>query len=64
MGKAVPKNIKSKANTLLATYPNEVSADFEKNKRFIDSFGMPLGKEVRNLIAGFVTRKKAKASEQ
>ena len=61
MGKAVPKNIKSKANTLLATYPDQISEDFDKNKAFINSIGMPLGKEVRNLIAGFMTRKKSKA---
>lgn len=59
MGKAVPKNIKSKANTLLATYPEQISTDFEANKRFIDSLGMDMAKTVRNLIAGFVTRKKA-----
>ena len=63
MGKAVPKNIKSKANTLLAMYPSEVSEDFDKNKQFINSLGMPLSKEVRNLIAGFLTRQKGKQSQ-
>lgn len=61
MGKAVPKNIKSKANTLLATYPDKITTDFEANKRFIDSLGMDMAKTVRNLIAGFVTRKKAES---
>ncbi|MEK6957420.1 MAG: 30S ribosomal protein S17e [archaeon] len=62
MGKAVPKNIKSKANTLMSTYPDKVSKDFEANKVFIDSFKMPLSKEERNLVAGFIARTKAKAS--
>ena len=60
MGKAVPKNVKSQANVILATYPDKVSGDFIKNKDFINSVGMPLAKTQRNLIAGFLTRKKAK----
>ncbi|HIH09339.1 MAG TPA: 30S ribosomal protein S17e [Candidatus Diapherotrites archaeon] len=64
MGKAVPQNIKSKANVLLQTYPDQVSADFELNKKFVDSIGMPLSSTQRNLVAGFLTRKKAKAKKQ
>ena len=62
MGKAVPQNIKSRANTLIHTYPKELSPDFEANKRFIDSFGMPLSKPQRNLVAGFISRQMSKAS--
>ncbi|MCR4335942.1 MAG: 30S ribosomal protein S17e [archaeon] len=59
MGKAVPQNIKSKANILLQTYPTEVPKDFDSIKKFIDSFKMPMSKSQRNLIAGFLARKKA-----
>ena len=62
MGKAVPQNIKSKANTLLAAYPDEVPKDFDSIKRFIDSFGMPLSKPQRNLVAGFIARQKSKSA--
>lgn len=58
MGKAVPQNIKSKANLLLQTYPNELSSDFEANKTFINSFEMLLSKQQRNLIAAYITRMK------
>ncbi|MCR4368598.1 MAG: 30S ribosomal protein S17e [archaeon] len=60
MGKAVPQNIKSKANLLMQTYGDEVPADFESAKRFIDGFKMPLSKPQRNLVAGFISRKKGK----
>lgn len=56
MGKAVPKGIKSKANTLVKLYKDKFSADFEKNKKFIDSLSLPLPKLTRNLLAGFITK--------
>ena len=64
MGKAVPQKIKSTANVLFQTYPNDLSVDFEANKRFVDSFEMPMSTTQRNLVAGFVTRKMAKAKKQ
>ena len=56
MGKAVPKGIKSKANTLVKLYKDKFSIDFEKNKKFIDSLSLPLPKLTRNLLAGFITK--------
>ncbi len=64
MGKAVPQKIKSTANVLLKTYPGDLGADFVANKRFVDTFEMPLSKPQRNLVAGFITRKKSKAKSQ
>ena len=58
MGKAVPQNIKSKANTLLDTYPDRFSSDFEKNKELINDFDMSLSKQQRNLLAGYISRVK------
>ena len=56
MGKAVPKGIKTKANTLVKLYKDKFSIDFEKNKKFIDSLSLPLPKLTRNLLAGFITK--------
>ncbi len=59
MGKAVPRAIKMRANTLIRLLPEKFSRDFEKNKRVIDSFDVQFSKVDRNLIAGFITRKMA-----
>ena len=64
MGKAVPQKVKSMANVLLQTYPAQLSGDFGANKKFVDSFGMPIPTTQRNLVAGFITRKVAKAKKQ
>ncbi len=60
MGKAVPQNIKSRANSLVRAYPDLFSKDFDKNKVLIDSFNMSLSKTQRNLIAGYISRAKEK----
>ena len=56
MGKAVPHNIKSKANVLVQAFPESFSGSFEKNKEFINALGMPLSKLQKNLVAGFIVR--------
>ncbi len=58
MGKAVPRNIKQRANLLIEKFPDETSDDFEKNKEFINSMELPFSKKTRNLMAGFITRQK------
>ncbi len=63
MGKAVPKNIKSKANALVKADAAEFG-DFEQNKKLLGELGIPLAKEQRNLVAGFLTRKVNKAKAQ
>ena len=57
MGKAVPKAIKSRSKTLIDMLPGKFSADFEHNKKMIDSLELPFSKTDRNLIAGFISRK-------
>lgn len=57
MGKAVPKAIKARAETLIKMFPGKFSKDFEKNKRVIDAFELQFSKTDRNIIAGFITRK-------
>ena len=62
MGKAVPKNVKSKANELLKALPEKFSESFEHNKKVLtEELKIPLAKEQRNLVAGFLTRKMTKA---
>ncbi|MFH1663351.1 MAG: 30S ribosomal protein S17e [archaeon] len=58
MGKSVPKGVKVKAEILLKE-SNEFSTDFDKNKEVIDSMKLGLSKKIRNLIAGFIVRKKS-----
>jgi len=57
MGKAVPKNLKSRAAVLMKEYPDKFTIDFEQNKQFLDSLELPFSNQVRNLISGFITRK-------
>ncbi len=65
MGKAIPRGIKQRANTLLTERPELFTTDFEKNKKAIDSLGIPMFKTTRNLIAGFIVRKlKQKEAEK
>lgn len=64
MGKAVPKNVKSRANLLLKEKPELFSADFGKNKKSIDSLSLPFSKTIRNLVAGFITREVYKKQEK
>ncbi len=63
MGKAVPQKVKSTANVLLQTYPGQLTGDFGQNKKFVDTFEMPLSITQRNLVAGFITRKVAKTKK-
>jgi small subunit ribosomal protein S17e len=63
LGKAVPKGIKSRADFLLQRYPDSFSRDFEKNKEVLNSLGLPFSKQTRNLIAGYISKKK-KLAEQ
>jgi ribosomal protein S17E len=56
MGKAVPKSVKMRAETLLAKFPASFGKDFEQNKRVINELKLPFSKFDRNMVAGFITR--------
>jgi len=58
MGKSVPKGVKTKVEILL-NESDEFSKDFEKNKEVINSMNLNFSKKIRNLIAGFVSRRKS-----
>ncbi len=57
MGKAVPKGIKTKAVTIMKELPEEVSDNFEANKKTVNSLQLPIGKWTRNVMSGFIARK-------
>ncbi|MDD5162787.1 MAG: 30S ribosomal protein S17e [Candidatus ainarchaeum sp.] len=57
MGKAVPKAIKMRVETLLEEIHDKLSPDFEKNKALLYSFHMPFSKVDRNIMAAYITRR-------
>ncbi|MFP4591688.1 MAG: 30S ribosomal protein S17e [Halobacteriales archaeon] len=52
-----PKYVKQTGARLLETYPEAFSTDFEHNKEAVARLTNVQSKNVRNRIAGFVTRK-------
>lgn len=64
MGKAVPKNVKSKAGILLKERPELFCTNFEKNKALLNELSLPLSKAIRNLVAGFITRELLKKTKK
>lgn len=63
LGKAVPKAIKMRVETLLQEIPEKFSTDFEKNKEALNSLNLPFSVFDRNMMAAFLTRK-VKASKK
>jgi small subunit ribosomal protein S17e len=49
--------IKSTVDALIRQYPNEFGTDFEENKDKVERLANVQTKDVRNRIAGYVTRK-------
>ena len=54
-----PSYIKNVAKALLERYPEAFSTEFEQNKESVERLTNIDSKEVRNRVAGYVTRKKA-----
>lgn len=54
-----PAYIKKIATRLLEQYPEAFSDDFEQNKESVQQLTNIDSKDVRNRVAGYVTRKKA-----
>jgi len=44
------------ANELLERYPDKFTSDFNENKETIKNFAIVLSKELRNKIAGYITK--------
>ena len=52
-----PDYIKKTGNLLLDRYPEAFVHDFEQNKKSVDELTSIESKDVRNRVAGYVTRK-------
>ncbi len=64
MGSIRQTYIKSTVDALLRQYPNEFGADFNENKAKVEKLANVQTKEVRNRLAGYVTRKMASAGRK
>ncbi|HEY3274457.1 MAG TPA: 30S ribosomal protein S17e [Methanocella sp.] len=57
MGSIRQTYIKSTVDALIRQYPDEFGTDFEANKEKVEKLASIQTKEVRNHIAGYVTKK-------
>lgn len=57
-----PAYIKKTGNRLLEEYPEAFSTDFEHNKESVTALTNITSKNVRNRIAGYVSRKRQSAA--
>lgn len=53
-----PKYVKQIGKLLLERYPKAFNTDFEQNKEKVTELTNIESKDVRNRVAGFITRKK------
>ena len=59
MGMAIkPAYVKKTARQLLEDYEKAFDADFDRNKEVVTELTNIESKEVRNRVAGYITRKK------
>ena len=56
MGNVKPAYIKRLALELLEKFPDEFSKDFEKNKVLVTKLSTINTKNIRNRVAGYITR--------
>lgn len=54
-----PKYVKQLGTILLERYPDSFNREFETNKDSVEQLTNVKSKEVRNRIAGYITRKKS-----
>ncbi len=57
MGSIRQTYIKSTVDSLLRQYPDEFSDDFNVNKGQVEKLTGAASKELRNRVAGYITRK-------
>lgn len=56
MGKVRPERVKKIARELVRRHPDKFTADFESNKKLLESLTKISSTRLRNRIAGYVTR--------
>ncbi len=62
MGRIKTKPVKSAGDRLYKRHPDKFSKDFEKNKQVLPQVAEVRSKKIRNILAGYLT-KKAKRGE-
>ena len=56
MGKVRTEHVKRIARELIEKFPGKFTADFENNKRILESVAEIPSSKLRNKIAGYITR--------
>jgi len=56
LGNVRPEHVKRIARELMQRYPDKFTADFENNKKIVQSLTTVSSVRLRNRIAGYVTR--------
>ena len=56
MGKVRTEQVKRLSRELLKKYPSKFSADFEKNKQFVNEYTNISSRKLRNRVAGYTAR--------
>ena len=56
MGKVRTEQVKRISRELLEKYPSKFSADFEKNKRYVNEYTDISSTKLRNRVAGYTAR--------
>jgi small subunit ribosomal protein S17e len=62
VGRIKTQQIKSKGDELFELHGREYSASFEDNKEKVHAHATVRSKKLRNVLAGYLTRKARKAS--
>jgi small subunit ribosomal protein S17e len=57
MGRIKTQFIKRITNELIEEHEKDFTKDFEKNKELVSKFTDTSSKKIRNIIAGYVTRR-------
>ncbi|WP_227375876.1 30S ribosomal protein S17e [Haladaptatus halobius] len=59
-----PAYVKKVGNLLLERYPEAFTDDFDQNKESVEKLTNVTSKDVRNRIAGYITRKRGQGEEE
>ena len=62
MGRIKTKLVKRLTNELIKTHSDDLAVDFESNKKVVDANLDGGSKKLRNVIAGYASRRKRKIS--
>ena len=63
MGRIKTQQIKSKGNDLFSANGKEYTTDFAKNKQTVVKYATVRSKKLRNVLAGYLTRRAKRAQQ-